>query len=320
MPEGPNGEAGPPLHDPLRALVGTTASGKTELGIAVAERLGSARNVEIVSVDSMLVYRGMDIGTAKPTREQRARVPHHLLDLVDPQEPFSVAEFQRHGLVALREISARGAAPLLVGGSGLYFRALADRLEFPGTDAAVRAELETVASAVGPERLHERLAAFDPAAADRIDPANARRTVRALEVAAVTGRPFSSYATSWDRYPSSNARVAGIDLPAEILDDRVARRVDAMVAGGFVEEVEELVRRGVGAWLTSSQAIGYAEMTRHLNGSCTLDEAMEGTVRRTRVLARRQRAWFRRDPRVRWFEASDPASLPEEIARYLSDG
>jgi tRNA dimethylallyltransferase len=305
---------------PLLALVGTTASGKTELGIALAERLGANQETEIVSVDSMLVYRGMDVGTAKPTAGQRDRVRHHLLDLVEPREAFSVAEFQRHGVAALEDIGRRGSAPLLVGGSGLYFRALVDRLEFPGTDPAVRADLETVASAVGAERLHERLAAFDPVAAGRIDPSNSRRTVRAMEVAAVTGRAFSSYATAWERYPGSNVRVAGIDLPAEVLDDRVARRVGVMVARGFLEEVEGLVRRGLGRWLTSSQAIGYAEMTRHLNGLCTLDEAIEGTVRRTRALARRQRTWFRRDPRVRWFEASDPASLREEIAGYLSDG
>jgi tRNA dimethylallyltransferase len=193
-------------------------------------------------------------------------------------------------------------------------------LEFPGTDPAVRADLETVAIAVGAERLHERLAAFDPVAAGRIDPSNARRTVRALEVAAVTGRAFSSYATAWERYPGSNVRVAGIDLPTHVFDDRVARRVEVMVDRGFLEEVEGLVRRGLGGWLTSSQAIGYAEMTRYLNGLCTLDEAIEGTVRRTRALARRQRAWFRRDPRVRWFDASDPPSLLEEIAGYLSDG
>jgi tRNA dimethylallyltransferase len=320
MASGTNGTAGRPLLHRLRALVGTTASGKTELGIAVAERLRAKQEVEIVSVDSMLVYRGMDVGTAKPSAEQQARVRHHLLDLVEPQEPFSVAEFQRRGVSALEDIGRRGAMPLLVGGSGLYFRALADRLEFPGTDPGVRADLQTVASAVGAERLHERLAAFDPVAAGRIEPSNARRTVRALEVAAVTGRPFSSFATSWESYPASNARVAGIDLPAEVLDERIARRVDEMVARGFVEEVDGLVRRGLGGWLTSSQAIGYAEMTRHLNGSCTLDEAIEGTVRRTRALARRQRAWFRRDPRVRWFGGSDPASHQEEIAGYLSDG
>ena len=316
MPRGTNGDAA----RPLLALVGTTASGKTELGIGLAERLGAKQNTEIVSVDSMLVYRGMDIGTAKPTAGQRDRVRHHLLDLVEPRAAFSVAEFQRQGVAAIEDIGRRGAVPLLVGGSGLYFRALVDRLEFPGTDPAVRADLETVASAVGAERLHERLAAFDPVAAGRIDPSNARRTVRALEVAAVTGRAFSSYATAWERYPGSNVRVAGIDLPAEVLDARVGRRVDEMVARGFLEEVEGLVRRGLGGWLTSSQAIGYAEMTRHLNGSCTLDEAIEGSVRRTRALARRQRAWFRRDPRVRWFEASDPASLQEQIAGYLSDG
>jgi tRNA dimethylallyltransferase len=312
MVAGTNGDAG----RPLLALVGSTASGKTELGIALAEQLGA----EIVSVDSMLVYRGMDIGTAKPTAEERRRVRHHLLDLAEPETPFSVAEYQGHGISALSEIASRRSLPLLVGGSGLYFRALADRLEFPGTDPAVRTDLETMAAAVGAQRLHERLAAFDPAAAGRIEPSNGRRTVRALEVAAITGRPFSSFATGWGRYPSSYVRAAGIDLPAEILDGRIMRRVDRMLARGFLEEVRGLVRRGLGGWLTSSQAIGYAEMTRHLNGSCTLEEAVEGTVRRTRALARRQRAWFRRDPRVRWFGASDPASLRDDITEYLSDG
>jgi tRNA dimethylallyltransferase len=312
MVAGTNGDAG----RPLLALVGSTASGKTELGIALAEQLGA----EIVSVDSMLVYRGMDIGTAKPTAEERRRVRHHLLDLAEPETPFSVAEYQGHGISALSEIARRRSLPLLVGGSGLYFRALADRLEFPGTDPAVRTDLETMAAAVGAQRLHERLAAFDPAAAGRIEPSNGRRTVRALEVAAITGRPFSSFATGWRRYPSSYVRAAGIDLSAEILDERIMRRVDRMLARGFLEEVRGLVRRGLGGWLTSSQAIGYAEMTRHLNGSCTLEEAVEGTVRRTRALARRQRAWFRRDPRVRWFGASDPASLRDDITEYLSDG
>jgi tRNA dimethylallyltransferase len=316
MPDGPNGHAGrPPL-----ALVGPTASGKTELAVALAERLTADADVEIVSVDSMLVYRGMDVGTAKPSQEQRSRVPHHLLDLVDPEEPFSVAEYQRCGIEILDDIARRGARPLLVGGSGLYLRALVDRLEFPGTDPGVRGELETVAAAVGPERLHERLAAFDPVAAGRIEPGNARRTVRAMEVAALTGRPFSSYATAWERYPTSRVRAAGVDVPAPALDERIASRVETMLARGFLDEVRGLMARGLARWLTSSQAIGYAEMTRHLNGACSLDEAISGTVRRTRALARRQRAWFRRDPRVRWFSASDPASLLDEIAEYLSDG
>src|SRR3954467_6942998 len=162
MVAGTNGDTG----RPLLALVGSTASGKTELGIALAGRLGA----EVVSVDSMLVYRGMDIGTAKPTDEQRQRVRHHLLDLVEPEEAFSVAQYQRHGASALGDIASRSSLPLLVGGSGLYFRALADRLEFPGTDPGVRADLETMAVAVGAERLHERLAAFDPVAAERIEP------------------------------------------------------------------------------------------------------------------------------------------------------
>ncbi|MDP9241595.1 MAG: tRNA (adenosine(37)-N6)-dimethylallyltransferase MiaA [Actinomycetota bacterium] len=306
---------------PLFALVGPTASGKSRIGLLVAERIGA----EIVSVDSMLVYRGMDVGTAKPTPEECGRVPHHLLDLAEPQEPFSVAAYQRAGRAALRDIASRSRRALLVGGSGLYFRALVDDLEFPATDPSVRSELEILARAAGPERLHSRLAAFDPEAAGRIEPANARRTVRALEVAAVTGRPFSSFAASWERYPAERVRVAGIDPGREALDERIRVRVQRMLRDGFLDEVEDLVRRGLGGWLTSSQAIGYAEMTRHLAGECSLADAVASTERRTRALARRQRAWFRRDPRVRWFGAGPdspdgPDAVLDEIMEYLSDG
>jgi tRNA dimethylallyltransferase len=303
---------------PLLALVGPTASGKSHAGILLAERLGA----EIVSVDSMLVYRGMDVGTAKPTNEARRRVPHHLLDLAEPQEPFSVAAYQREGQAALGDIASHGRRALLVGGSGLYFRALADDLEFPGTDPSVRSELEILARAAGSERLHARLAAFDPEAAGRIEPANARRTVRALEVAAVTGRPFSTYAAAWERYPPGRVRVAGIDPGREALDERIRVRVQGMLRDGFLDEVERLVRRGLGGWLTSSQAIGYAEMTRHLAGESSLPDAIASTERRTRALARRQRAWFRRDPRVRWFGACQdgPGAVLDEILEYLSDG
>jgi tRNA dimethylallyltransferase len=287
--------------EPLLALVGPTGSGKTEAGIVLAEALGA----EILSVDSMLVYRGMDIGTAKPTADQRARVPHHLIDLVEPREPFSVAAFQAAARDAARDVRRRGHRPLLVGGSGLYFRAVVDQLEFPGTQPGVRQELEAEADAVGGEELYGRLMELDPVAASRIEPANVRRTVRALEVAAITGRPFSSFAASWESYPDERVRVAGIRMSPELLAARVERRVADMLAAGWLDEVRALVDRGFGGWLTASQAIGYAELARHLAGELSLDEATAATVKRTRTLARRQMSWFRRDPRIAWFDVDE---------------
>ncbi len=303
---------------PLLALVGPTASGKTELGVSLAEALGA----EIVSIDSMLVYRGMDIGTAKPTADQRRRVPHHLIDVAEPSEPFSVARFQEASLAAVGRIAAAGHRPMLVGGSGLYFRAVVDELEFPGTDPETRADLERQAEVLGAAHLYERLAALDPLAAGRIEPGNVRRTVRALEVAAITGRPFSSFADAWVNYPQERVRVAGVRMPRPILTARIDRRARAMVEAGWVDEVRALVERGFGGWLTSTQAIGYAELARHLEGRLSLDEAVEVTVRRTGSLARRQLAWFRRDPRVRWFDVGSGGAMDAAgaIRAYVEDG
>jgi tRNA dimethylallyltransferase len=301
--------------EPFLALVGPTASGKTEAALRVAEALGA----EILSIDSMQVYRGMDVGTAKPTEEQRARVPHHLLDLVEPSEAFSVAAFQAAAREAADDVRRRGSRPLLVGGSGLYLRAVVDRLEFPGTESDVRGELEEEAAAVGAERMHGRLAEMDPVAASKIEPANVRRTVRALEVAAITGRPFSSYAAAWDSYPPARVRAAGIRLTPEELSRRAEERVREMLAAGWIDEVERLVAAGSGGWLTSTQAIGYAELARHLAGELGLEDAVRQTVTRTRHLARRQMAWFRRDPRIRWFDAGadGAASLVGDLVAYL---
>jgi tRNA dimethylallyltransferase len=300
---------------PLLALVGPTASGKTEAALGVAGRL----EAEIVSIDSMLVYRGMDVGTAKPTPSHRALVPHHLLDVADAGRPFTVAEFQRLAGDALGEIRARGRNALLVGGSGLYFRAVVDGLSFPATDPTVRTGLEAEARGAGPAAMYERLRVLDPAAAAKIEPANVRRTIRALEVAALTGRPFSSFAASWGRYPKDRVRAAGVDLRPEALRARIESRVHGMVEAGFVREVEALLDRGLGPSLTSSQAIGYAEMARHLSGELTIEDAIGSTIRRTRALARRQRAWFRRDPRIRWFlaGADGAAGIVEDIVEYL---
>lgn len=295
----------------LRALVGPTASGKTDAGIAVATRLG----VDVASVDSMLVYRGMDIGTAKPTAEQRRTLPHHLLDLAEPSERFTVARYQR----AASDLLERVTGPLLVGGSGLYFRAVTDRLRFPPEDPAVRASLEAEADAIGGDELYARLSAADPIAAARIDPANVRRTIRALEVSTITGAPFSDFAAAWEVYDPSRVRVAGIRLATPTLDARVRGRVARMLEAGWIDEVRALMERGLGAWLTASQAIGYAELAEHLDGTLTIEEAMERTVKRTKELGRRQMAWFRRDPRVRWFDAGvdGAVAVVDEVTAYL---
>jgi tRNA dimethylallyltransferase len=301
---------------PLLALVGPTAAGKTGAGIAVAEVLGA----EIVSVDSMLVYRGMEVGTAKPTAAQRARVPHHLLDVAEPSEPFSVARYQELAREAIAGIRGRGRRVLLVGGSALYLRAIVDELGFPGTDEGTRKGLEAEAAVVGAAGLHERLAASDPAAAARIEPGNVRRIVRALEVARLTGQPFSSFAGGWETYEAHRVRAAAISMPGPVLRTRIEARVAEMLERGWLDEVRGLVERGFGSWLTSAQAIGYAELARHLAGELTLDAAVAGTVKRTRALARRQLAFFRRDPRIRWFEAGEAGAEPlvEDVVAYLS--
>jgi tRNA dimethylallyltransferase len=300
--------------EPLLAVVGPTASGKTDAALSLAERLGA----EIVSVDSMLVYRGMDVGTAKPTPEQRTRIPHHLIDVAEPSEAFSVARYQELAREAIAGIRGRGRRPLLVGGTALYLRAVADDLELPPTDPAVRAALEAELGRVGALELYERLARSDPVAAAKIEPANVRRTVRALEVAELTGRSFSSFAQVWERFEPARLRAAGVGVPRDRLVERIRARVEGMLELGLLDEVGGLVERGFGRWLTASQAIGYAEFARHLAGELTLQEAMAGTVRRTTALARRQMAFLRRDPRIRWFEAEGGASaVAGEIAEHL---
>jgi tRNA dimethylallyltransferase len=284
-----------PRPGPVLALVGPTAAGKTELALAVAQRLGA----EVVSADAMLVYRGMDIGTAKPTPLERARVPHHLVDLIDPGEEFSVARFQPLARAAIAEVLGRGRPPLLVGGSGLYFHAVVDEFVFPPTDQAVRSRLEAEAAQVGLPELYRRLAAADPPAAARIQPGNLRRTVRALEVMELTGRPFSSFRAAMDT-PVSRYRltVLGLDPGPELLRARVAERVAAMAEAGLVEEVRRLAGRPVSR--TARQALGYKELLDAMERGTPTPEALEAVVRRTRNYARRQLAWFRRDPRVRW--------------------
>ena len=284
-----------PRPGPVLALVGPTAAGKTEAALEVAERL----NAEVVSADAMLVYRGMDIGTAKPTPEERARVPHHLVDLVDPGEEFSVARFQPLARAAIADVLGRGRVPLLVGGSGLYFQAVVDEFVFPPTDPAVRARLESEAAETGLAGLYRRLAAADPPAAARIQPGNLRRTVRALEVIELTGRPFSSFRAAMDA-PVSRYRLTllGLDPGPELLRARVAERVAAMARAGLVEEVRRLAGRPLSR--TARQALGYKELLDALEQGTSVSQALDSVVKRTRAYARRQLAWFHRDPRVRW--------------------
>lgn len=281
------------------AVVGPTAVGKSQLAVGLARRVGG----EVVNGDSMQVYRGMDIGTAKLSESERAGVPHHLLDLLDVRRPATVAEFQRWARAAIDGCRARGVVPVLVGGSALYVRAVLDVFEFPGTDPAVRERLETELADVGAARLHARLAEQDPAAAAAILPSNGRRIVRALEVGAITGRPYAADLPP-RVYAYDDVRQLGVDLPRPVLDERIARRVRLMWEAGLVDEVRRL-EPGLREGPTASRALGYAQVLRHLAGECSEDEARQETIRATRRFARRQDSWFRKDPRITWLRHSD---------------
>ncbi len=282
------------------ALVGTTATGKSALALEVARQ---HRDIEIVSVDSMQVYRGMDIGTAKPTPAEQAEVPHHLLDLADPDEEFTVARFQRSFREALEGIEQRGNRALLVGGTGLYLRAAIDGLAIPGRYPDVVASLDGEATVV----LHERLAALDPVAAGRMEPTNRRRVVRALEVTLGSGRPFSSFGPGLEAYPATPFRMVGVALPPPVVRERIATRYREQLVAGFVDEVRALAARPRPLSRTAAQALGYRELLEHVSHGRALDDAVDEAVRRTRQFARRQRAWFRRDPRIEWLAADRDA-------------
>jgi tRNA dimethylallyltransferase len=294
----------------VAALVGPTGVGKSAIALEIAEQLGA----EIVSIDSMQIYRGMDIGTDKATPEMRRRVEHHMLDLFDPSREVSVAEFQDLARSAVRDVAGRGALPLLVGGSGLYFRAVVDELNFPPRSVEVREDLEAEVERVGPEALHARLTELDPAAAAKIEPRNARRTVRALEVIELTGRPFSENADAWDRYESVyEIRAAGLSRSREDLFARIERRVDRMLSAGLVDEARALEGRGLSR--TARQALGYRQV---LEAADRQDVAAirDQIVKATKRFARRQEAWFRADPRITWFEADDP-KLVQTLCSYF---
>ncbi len=295
------------------ALVGPTASGKSSLALAVAEVLG---DVEIVTLDSMQVYRGMDLGTAKATLAEQRRVRHHLLDVVEPNEEWSVARTQSAVSEVVAEIEGRGHRACLVGGTGLYVQAVVDGLTLPGDFPGIRARLEVAASSPGGlARLHAELDVLDPEAARRIEPTNHRRVVRALEVVNGTGRPFSSFGPGMSSYgePVFPVRLAGVWLPRPVLAARIERRARGMLAAGLADEVALLARRHPEMSRTAAQAIGYKEL---LSGRAPVDVLPE-IVARTRALARRQRMWFRRDPRITWFATDDD---PERLLGALLTG
>jgi tRNA dimethylallyltransferase len=296
------------------AIVGPTAAGKSALSIALARVIDG----EIVNADSMQLYRGMDIGTAKLTMDERDGVPHHLLDIWDVREPASVAAYQALARAAIDDIHARGRVPILVGGTGLYVRAVLENFEFPGTDPELRARLEAELATAGPAVLHARLAERDPVAAERILPSNGRRIVRALEVVELTGEPFlAELPAPAPVYPSVQV---GVDIDNEQLDARIAHRVEAMWSRGLVREVQDLALHGLRDGRTAPHALGYQQVLAYLDGECSEDQAAIDTVQGTRKLVRRQRKWFRRDPRIAWFDGSDPDLFDLAYAAVRQNG
>jgi tRNA dimethylallyltransferase len=295
------------------ALVGVTAAGKSRVALELARRRGDC---DIVSVDSMCVYRGMDIGTSKPDAEARAAVPHHLVDLVDPGEEFTVSQFQAAARQALAAVAAAGRHALLVGGTGLYHRAVVDDLAIPGRypDVAAALEAELEEGGAGPADLHARLGVLDPVAAARMAPTNRRRVVRALEVTLGAGRPFSEFGPGLEVYPDGGIEQVGLAVPAADVGRRIESRFDDMVHAGLVEEVRALAARPKGLSRTARQALGYREILAHVEEGIPLDACLEAAVRRTRQFARRQASWFRRDPRVRWVARPDDAEVLLERA------
>jgi tRNA dimethylallyltransferase len=307
----------PPPSDrsapPVVAVVGPTASGKTGLSLDLAERLGG----EVVNTDAMQVYRGMDVGTAKLPPAERRGIPHHLLDLLDVDQPASVAEFQRMARAVIDDLRGKGTAAVLVGGSALYTRAILDRFEFPGTDPVVRRRLEEALDEEGAAALHKRLADADPVAAQGILPTNGRRIVRALEVIEITGRPFSASLPRLE-YAFDNAHQIGVEIDRPTLDERIALRVDRMFEDGFVAEVEALLAKGLADSLTAIRAIGYREVTACLRGEVSEAQAREATAAATRRFSRRQDSWFRKDPRITWVRWDDPERVDRAVAAVSS--
>lgn len=292
------------------AIVGPTASGKSALAVAVAQRIGG----EVISTDSMQVYQGMDIGTATPTIQERGGVPHHLMDIWPMEHLVTVSEFQEQARSAIDQVLSRGRTPVVVGGSGLFVSAVLDDLNFPGTDEQVRARWEAELEAVGSAELHARLAEVDPAAAAAILPSNGRRIVRALEVIELTGEPFiAEFPDPIAVYPT--VRI-GLEIPRDLLDERIALRVDAMFAAGLVEEVRRLDGAGLRQARTASRALGYSQVLAMIDGEMTAEQARDDIVLATRRFARRQQRWFRRDTRIRWIDYDSATAVEEALSLW----
>ena len=301
----------------LICLLGPTAVGKTEIAIRLAQRL----NAEIISVDSRQIYRQMDIGTAKPTPEERQAARHHLIDCIDISQPFSVADYQSLADTAIADIQNRGNRVLLVGGAGLYFRVIVDGLfEGPGADPALRKRLEGEVAQFGVDALHDRLRVCDPESADRIHPNNIVRVIRALEVYELTGTPMSQLQQQWhperQRYPFI---AFGLTMPRALLYCRIEQRVDVMLANGLIAEVESLLAAGYGRDTIALRSFGYKELIAYLDGDCTYLEAISQLKQNTRRFAKRQLTWFRKDTRIEWLDRESTPDIIENILGKIGD-
>ena len=288
------------------AIVGTTASGKSQIAMSVAERIGT---FELVSLDSMQIYQGMDIGTAKPTKEEQALIPHHMIDIVKPHEEYTISQFQIQAKEAIDGIVSRGVQPLLVGGTGLYLRTIIDELNIPGQFPETRKELE---KNLDTRALYEKLTQFDPLASTRMEPNNRRRIIRALEVTIGSGRRFSSYGPGLSTYEEVNYKMIGLRWDRNTLDRRIVKRFEDQIANGFLKECEKLIDAKNQLSRTASQALGYRHLFGHIRGDYSLDEAIETAIKDTKKFARKQERWFRRDPRINWIDINDDPdeSLP----------
>ena len=296
------------------AIIGPTVAGKSALAMAIA---AADDRVELISADSMQVYRGMDIGTAKPTADEQGAVPHHLIDILEPWQDYTVSQFVKDVPVVTADIRRRGKIPVMVGGTGLYVRSIVDDLEIPDQFPDTRAELEVESDTVA---LHRRLAELDPVAAERMEPNNRRRVLRALEVTVGSGRPFSSFGPGMERYRPSRINQIGCDRPRPSLDERIERRYQVQIDHGFLDEVTAVAAHPNGMSKTARQALGYKELLGHIEGGQPLEMALDIAKQRTRRFARRQQRWFRRDPRIEWFDLDDvDIDRVQERVRMLLD-
>ncbi len=295
------------IRKPRLAIVGTTASGKSKLAMTIAENV---RDFEIVSLDSMQIYKRMNIGTAKPTREEQAIIPHHMIDIVEPHEEYTISQFQIEAQSNIDEIESRGMLPLLVGGTGLYLRTIIDELDIPGQFLETRQKLESNPNTA---ELYQKLSELDPLASTRMEPNNRRRVIRALEVTIGSGMKFSSYGPGLSVYKESTYEIIGLRWERAEIDRRITARFDAQMESGFLNECERLLDSKHPLSRSASQALGYKHLFQYLKGECCLDDAVEAAIKDTKKFARKQERWFRRDPRINWIDISEDVdeSLPQ---------